>query len=278
MPVRHEPGFKEALSTMQRLKRAEDKKKQEATAQPSSSSSSWHWHPTTSTHLKNGMTTKDNTGKPVFWVVHYWFVDRASTYRRIWIFLFGYHEIGNRWRQSTFTDGGCRGIISYTSYSRTNDCVYNGYVNINLEPNAMNNIDTVAHMNMHYTQYWAHWALFIDAQLCHIAPVAQDRLARVIPSMHVHLCVLSWLFSLHPSPSSTLFRCSPSGPSRCLPQSSTRGSSPKTCATSAWGPWPLLTTRHPSQTPNTIFFPVIFGSFDYIIRLFSNYFGNHPPW
>ena len=47
----------------------------------------------------------------------------------------------------------CRGIISYTSYSRTNDCVYNGYDNINLEPNAMNNIDTVAHMNMHYTQY-----------------------------------------------------------------------------------------------------------------------------
>ena len=64
----------------------------------------------------------------------------------------------------------------------------------------MNNIDTVAHMNMHYTQYWAHWALFIDAQLCHIAPVAQDRLARVIPSMHVHLCVALWLISLHPSP------------------------------------------------------------------------------
>ena len=27
----------------------------------------------------------------------------------------------------------CRGIISYTSYSRTNDCIYNGYDNINLE-------------------------------------------------------------------------------------------------------------------------------------------------
>ena len=64
----------------------------------------------------------------------------------------------------------------------------------------MNNIDTVAHMNMHYTQYWAHCALFIDAQLCPIAPVAQDRLARVIPSMHVHLCVALWLISLHPSP------------------------------------------------------------------------------
>ena len=44
MPVRYEPEFKSALSTMQRLKRAEDKKKQEASAQTSSSSSSWHWH------------------------------------------------------------------------------------------------------------------------------------------------------------------------------------------------------------------------------------------
>ena len=30
--------------------------------------------------------------------------------------------------------------------------------------------------------------------------VAQVRLARVIPSMHVHLCVALWLISLHPSP------------------------------------------------------------------------------
>ena len=43
MPIRHEPGFKEALSTMQRLKRAEDKKKQDTSPQPSSSSSSWQW-------------------------------------------------------------------------------------------------------------------------------------------------------------------------------------------------------------------------------------------
>ena len=43
MPIRHEPGFKEALSTMQRLKRAENKKKQDTTPQPSSSSSSWQW-------------------------------------------------------------------------------------------------------------------------------------------------------------------------------------------------------------------------------------------
>ena len=63
--------------------------------------------------------------------------------------------------------------------------------------------------------------------------------------MHVHLCVALWLTSLHPSPFSTLFRCSSSGPSRCLPQSSTRGSGPTPCATSAWGPWPLQTTETP---------------------------------
>ena len=46
IPTRYEPEFKSALSTMQRLKRAEDKKKQEAIAQTSSFSSSWHWHST----------------------------------------------------------------------------------------------------------------------------------------------------------------------------------------------------------------------------------------
>ena len=44
VPTRYEPEFKNALSTMQRLKRAEDKKKQETVTQNSSSSSSWHWH------------------------------------------------------------------------------------------------------------------------------------------------------------------------------------------------------------------------------------------
>ena len=44
IPTRYEPEFKSALSTMQRLKRAEDKKKQEGLVQTSSSSSSWHWH------------------------------------------------------------------------------------------------------------------------------------------------------------------------------------------------------------------------------------------
>ena len=42
MPTRHQPDFKKALSTMHRLKQAEDKKKQETGTQ-NSSSSSWQW-------------------------------------------------------------------------------------------------------------------------------------------------------------------------------------------------------------------------------------------
>ena len=84
-----------------------------------------------------------------------------------------------------------------------------------------------------------------------------SRLARVIPSMHGHLCVVWWLFS-SPVSFSSLFRCSSSRPSRRPPPSSTRSSCPKTCATSAWGPWPVMTTRHPSHDhlscPDTIAF------------------------
>ena len=70
MPVRHEPGFQNALSTMQRLKRAETRRNKKQ----------WHkpLHPRLlgtgiqtggslimNTHLKNGMTA-DDTEKPVF--------------------------------------------------------------------------------------------------------------------------------------------------------------------------------------------------------------------
>ena len=71
VPTRYEPEFKSALSTMQRLMRAEDKRSKK------------HWHKPPhprllgtgiqaggslilSTRLKNGMTT-DSTGEPVLW-------------------------------------------------------------------------------------------------------------------------------------------------------------------------------------------------------------------
>ena len=42
--------------------------------------------------------------------------------------------------------------VSTTSYLRTNDCINNGYVTDILEHNTMINIDTGAHMILHYTQ------------------------------------------------------------------------------------------------------------------------------
>ena len=87
VPTRYEPEFKNALSTMQRLKRAEDKKKQETLAQNSSSSSSWHWHAS--------WWESDFKHSPQRWydhwlhratcslVVRFLFAERVSTCRRI---------------------------------------------------------------------------------------------------------------------------------------------------------------------------------------------------
>ena len=89
IPTRYEPEFKSALSTMLRLKRAEDKKKQ------------WHkpLHPRlrgtgiqaggcliTSTHLKNGMTT-DDTGKLVFWWLNIYLREESQRAEEFGIFL-----------------------------------------------------------------------------------------------------------------------------------------------------------------------------------------------
>ena len=56
-----------------------------------------------------------------------------------------------------------------------------------------------------------------------------------------------WLFS-SPISFSSLFCRSSSSPSRRPSPLSTRSSCPKTRATSAWGPWSAMTTRHPSQS------------------------------
>ena len=99
-------------------------------------------------------------------------------------------------------DCSCRGIISYTSYSRTKD-----YVKLHIMATTTSTLSKRDEQHRHCRahEHALHSVLsklsaVHDAQLCHIAPVAQVCLARVIPSMHVHLCVALWLISLHPSP------------------------------------------------------------------------------
>ena len=107
------------------------------------------------------MTTEDNTEKPVFWVVQYRFVGRVSTYRRIWIFFLVIMK-------SVTADGSLRsptGCVEelnpaphiheqMTTSNYGYDIAYNfTHNNIMLEHNAMNNKNTVAHMDVHNTQY-----------------------------------------------------------------------------------------------------------------------------
>ena len=58
----------------------------------------------------------------------------------------------------------------------------------------MNNKNTITHTDANNTQYCAHCAPFIDAHWCHIAPVAQVRLVRVIHACAPVCCFLSVLF------------------------------------------------------------------------------------
>ena len=66
MPIRHRPDFKKALSTLHRLKIAEDEAYCENWSQSSSSWWQWQttwWHPSFETYRDDGLDT-DRTGKP----------------------------------------------------------------------------------------------------------------------------------------------------------------------------------------------------------------------
>ena len=67
-----------------------------------------------STHLKNGMTT-DDTGKPVFWWFNTDLLEESQRAEEFGIFIV---KIGYSWQQSTVSDGGCKGNVPCTSYSR----------------------------------------------------------------------------------------------------------------------------------------------------------------
>ena len=107
------------------------------------------------------MTTEDNTGKPVFKVVQYRFVGRVSPYRRIWIFSWFIMESVTADGSLRSPTGGVEGLNpaphiheQMTTSNYGYDNAYNfTHNNIMLEPNAMNNMNTVAHMDVHNTQY-----------------------------------------------------------------------------------------------------------------------------
>ena len=76
-----------------------------------------------------------------------------STYRRIWIFSLVIMKSVTADGSLRSPTGGVEELYSALHIHEQMTTSYYGYDNIMLEHNAMNNIDTVAHMNVHNTQY-----------------------------------------------------------------------------------------------------------------------------
>ena len=122
MPTRHQPDFKKALSTLYRLKKAEDEKQYAKWSQ--SSSSWWQW--------QTNWWESDYENSPQRWGDH-WLNGVTCVFSgqlficgmnlsKNWIQNFYREYIGYSWRQSTVTDGGCKYNTSWTRNSRTNIC------------------------------------------------------------------------------------------------------------------------------------------------------------
>ena len=169
-------------------------------------------------------------------------------------------KIGYSWQQSTVTDGGCKGNVSCTSYSRTftihkwlRQTAYILTHNMNnLEHIANNGTDTTKHTDVYNAQFWARRAPSVDAQCSHIALVAQGLALCVIPYHPcMRTCVLSLEWSLLTRLSTSSSSSSSSStwcPSRRLMRSPLK----IRCATPAWGAWSLWTMSHPSHHPRPL--------------------------
>ena len=125
--------------------------------------------------------TTDDTGKPVFWVVQYRFVEESQRTEEFGIFVVKSVTADGSLLSPT---GGCKGNKPCTSYSRTNGygkLRTNGYGiaytfthnNITLEHTAMNDKNTIAHtarrplMHIGFTSHlWLKFASCVSSHPC----------------------------------------------------------------------------------------------------------------
>ena len=237
---------------MHRLKRAEDKRSKK------------HWHKPRllgtgiqaggslilSTHLKKGMTA-GSTGEPVLWWLDIYLRDESQRAEEFRIFIV---KIGYSWRQSTVTDGVCKGNVSCTSYSRTftihkwlrQTAYILTHNNITLEHIANNGMNTTTHIDANIAQFWARRAPSVDAHVfIHRTCGSSLALCVSFPSMVIGMRTCSWVSSsLCLSTSSSSLS---STFSWILPWCLTRIPWKIPCATPASGAWSLWTVSHPTQ-------------------------------
>ena len=123
MPVRHRPDFKKALSTLHRLKKAEDKAYDQNWSQ-SSSSSWWQWQlpggiPHLRHHRDDGLDT-DRTGKPEKSVKRLFMCGMSLTMNLVQNYS---DHFGNSQRSSLSPTGSVKSTSSKTENGYEN-CTY----------------------------------------------------------------------------------------------------------------------------------------------------------
>ena len=165
-------------------------------------------------------------------------------------------KIGYSWRQSTVTDGGCKGNVSCTPYSRTftihkwlRQTAYILTHNLNmLEHIANNGMNTTTHTDANIAQFWARRAPSVDAHVFIHRTCGSSLVLCVIPChpcMRTCVLLLEWFLLTRLSTSSSSSSSSSTWcPSRRLMRSPWK----IPCATPAWGAWSLWTMSHPSHS------------------------------
>ena len=261
MPTRRQPDFKKALSTLHRLKKAEDKAHYENWSQSSSSWWQWQttwWHPYYETspqrwtaHSSNGETCVISDSSIYLW---------HESHKRIWCTIYSDY-IGNNQRSSLSPTGGVKSTSPVTE-----NHYKNGYVNYNIYKNfIMTNVDINSDTkytinndtNNHDTRNLHEWArqrigscvsCFTDDVSHHIG---SSSLSLSFHLHTMHMCCCLWFSSTSlststcrsPSSSSPLSWCSLT----CRPTSTTRTPWKMTCATPPRGASTSTTSPTPSQ-------------------------------
>ena len=194
----------------------------------------------TSTHLKNGMTA-DDTGKPVFWWFNTYLWEESQRAEEFRIFIV---KIGYSWQQSTVTDGGCKGNVPCTSYSRTFGYGILTWTTWTTLRTMARTPQSTRTCTMRSSEHAAHRLLMHSVS--HRTCGTRSRLVCYsMSSMHAHLCVVLWASLL--TRLSTSLSCSSSSSTWCPTRRLTSSPSKIPCATPAWGAWSLWTMSHPSQ-------------------------------
>ena len=237
MPIRHRPDFKEALSTLRRLKNQEDQAYYQNWWQRSSSSwwnwqDSW-WHPSSEYHHDDGLDT-DRAGKPATiseWSIYLWNESHNEFGAKVTAAKFGNSQrsslspTGGAKRKHPTAENWLRKLYQYSkkNYKSTEDKHETNHINNQYNDTNMNTrkmqLKTSNGVQMCSLIYVAHVVLCVLVLVgvgCVTAVIVHTGHEDVPFVIHFYVAVLFVIFCIR--------RCS-----LYNLESLTRGASPKDC-------------------------------------------------